>query len=59
MGVEPELLPVEREEASRVTRIILDHQLQVDQDSIDLTRSLLDFFEVMIPGKIFDGVINS
>ena len=57
LGVEPELLPLTRKDATLAMKMIIDHQLEGSQESIELTKSLLDFHAEMVPGKMFDGVI--
>src|SRR5204862_1056248 len=56
LGIKPELLPANYEEAIAAGYIILDDQKGYSQEGQELAEALISFIHYVIPGNLFDGI---
>lgn len=57
MGIEEGLLPENADDGRRLLAAIAKHQYGPSAAGRELTKSLMDFMEEMVPGRAFDGLI--
>ncbi|WP_433247186.1 oxygenase MpaB family protein [Streptosporangium sp. CA-135522] len=57
LGIRPEIAPETLAEAREVNALLVERHLGSSPEGIELTRDLLAFYEEMIPGKAFDGIV--
>lgn len=56
MGVHPDLLPHNPHDAYDLAETIFQRQRGPSEASTTLTKALLDFMQIQVPGKLFDGM---
>ncbi|WP_371782665.1 oxygenase MpaB family protein [Streptosporangium subroseum] len=57
LGIRPEIAPESLAEARETNALLLERHLGASPEGIELTRNLVFFYEEMIPGKAFDGIV--
>ena len=55
MGIQPELLPTDPRDAYDLAETIFQRQRGPSEAGTTLTKALMDFMQLQIPGKLFDG----
>lgn len=55
MGIQPELLPNDPRDAYDLAETIFQRQRGPSEAGTTLTKALMDFMQLQIPGKLFDG----
>lgn len=57
LGIREDIMPTTLAEAREVNALIVERHFGPSPEGIALTRGLIDFYEGLIPGKTFDGVV--
>lgn len=57
MGIPPETMPVNMEEARELTEAIARRHHGPSPEGVQMTRALLEMHTEMIPGQLFDGIV--
>ncbi|HEX3784960.1 MAG TPA: oxygenase MpaB family protein [Pseudonocardiaceae bacterium] len=57
LGIRPDIIPETLEEAIRVNAELVEAGYGPSPEGIALTKGLLDLYEQLIPGRMFDGVV--
>src|SRR5688500_18779548 len=57
LGIPAEAMPETLDGARQLNTLIVDATYGPSAEGVALTRNLLDLYENMVPGKVFDGVV--
>jgi hypothetical protein len=57
LGIPAEVMPESLDEARRLNASLVEASYGPSAEGVVLTRNLLDLYEKMVPGKVFDGVV--
>jgi hypothetical protein len=57
LGIPAEVMPESLEEARQLNASLVEASYGPSAEGVVLTRNLLDLYEKMVPGKVFDGVV--
>jgi hypothetical protein len=59
LGIPAEAMPETLDEARRLNASLVEAAYGPSPEGVQLTRNLLDMYENLVPGKVFDGVVSA
>ncbi|MFP2908914.1 oxygenase MpaB family protein [Pyxidicoccus sp. 3LFB2] len=59
LGIHPDLLPRDLEDAHQLWEAIQQRQVRPSADGVALTKALVDYLKMRIPGTMMDGIVVS
>ncbi|MFG2141017.1 oxygenase MpaB family protein [Streptomyces sp. NPDC048650] len=59
LGVDQEHVPKDLEEARRFSDLYMTRHMGPSEEGVDLTRQLIDLYEEVVPGTLFDPVVSA
>ncbi|MEV7521501.1 oxygenase MpaB family protein [Streptomyces sp. NPDC091371] len=57
LGIREDIMPSTLAEARELDRLLVARHFAPSPEGIALTRGLIDFYEALVPGKAFDGLV--